>query len=78
METTFETELQGLWQNDIQPFWVLFGCSLNHIFLTLLPSNQFFDQLKIHDYIPINKLSMTCFGDHHNNLLLKYRTLSFW
>jgi hypothetical protein len=71
METTFETKFLGLWQNGIYPFWFSFGYSFNHIFLTLLPSNQFLNQLTIHDYSLINKLSMICFGDHHSKLIAK-------
>jgi hypothetical protein len=52
-------------------FWFLFGCSFNHIFSTLLPSNQFLDQLRMHDYNPINRLSMICFKDHHSTLITK-------
>jgi hypothetical protein len=52
-------------------FGFSFGSSINHIFLTLVPSNQFLDQLKIHDYNPINKLSMICSRDHHNKLIVK-------
>jgi hypothetical protein len=59
METTSETKLQGLWQNGIHPFLLFFfGCSFNHILLILFPSNQLFDQLKIHNGNPINRLSM--------------------
>jgi hypothetical protein len=39
-------------------FLGFFGYFLNHIFLTFLPFDQFFDQLRIHDGSPINKLSM--------------------
>jgi len=48
-----------------------FGCSLNHIFLTFFWSDQFFDQLKIHDYNPIHKLSMICCRYHHGRLMVK-------
>jgi hypothetical protein len=52
-------------------FWFSFGYSLYHIFLTLLPSNQFLDQLKIHDRSPTNKLSLIYSGNHHNRLIVK-------
>jgi hypothetical protein len=71
METTFEIELLGPWQNDIHPFfWISFGCSLNHILKTLVPSDQFLDQLKIRDYNPINRLSVIYYRDHHSRLIV--------
>jgi hypothetical protein len=52
-------------------FWFSFGCSPNHIFLTLVASNQFLNQLRIHDYSPINRLSMICSRDRHSRLIAK-------
>jgi hypothetical protein len=52
-------------------FLFSFGCSLNHIFLTLFPSNQFLDQLKMHDCNLINKLFVICSGHHHSRLIAK-------
>jgi hypothetical protein len=52
-------------------FWFSFGYSLNHIFLTLVPSDQFFDQLRIHDCSPINRLSMIYSKDHHNGFITR-------
>jgi hypothetical protein len=52
-------------------FWFSFGYSFNHVLLTLFPSDQLLDQLKIHNYNPIDRISMIYFGDHHGNLLLK-------
>ncbi len=39
VETPFETKLLGLWQMAYIFFWLSFGCSFHHVFLTLLPSN---------------------------------------
>jgi hypothetical protein len=55
-------------------FLFSFGYSFNHIFLTLVPSNQLFDQLKIHDCSPIIKLSMIYSKDHHSRLIVKETT----
>ncbi len=52
-------------------FWLSFGYSFHHIFLTLLPFDQFFDQLKIHNGNPINRLSMICLWNHHNKFITK-------
>jgi hypothetical protein len=52
-------------------FWLSFGCSLNHIFLTLFPSDQLLDQLKKHNCSPIDRLSMICSKDHHNKFITK-------
>jgi hypothetical protein len=56
-------------------FWLSFGCSFNHVFLTLFPFDQFLDQfldqLRIHNYNPIDILSMIYFGDHHGIFIAK-------
>jgi hypothetical protein len=52
-------------------FWLSFGCSLNHVFLTFFPFDQFLDRLKIHNYNPIDILSMIYFGDHHGRFIAK-------
>jgi hypothetical protein len=41
METTFRTMVE--WHTSYILFLLSFGCSLNHIFLTHVPSNQFFN-----------------------------------
>jgi hypothetical protein len=70
-ETTTKIKLLGLWQNGVHPLLVFFGYSLTCIFLTLLPSDQFFNQLKIHDYNPINRISMICYGNYHSRFIIK-------
>ncbi len=39
VKTPFETKLLGLWQMAYIFFWLSFGCSFHHVFLTFLPSN---------------------------------------
>jgi hypothetical protein len=51
--------------------------SLNHVILTLFPFDQLFDQLRIHDYDPIDKFSMIYFGDHHGRFVFKVLHLIF-
>jgi len=48
-----------------------FSCSFNHVVLTLFPSNQLFNQLKIHNCSLINRFSMIYFGDHHGRFIAK-------
>jgi hypothetical protein len=57
--------------------WHSFGYSLNHVLLTLFPSNQLFDQLRIHNCCPIEKFSMICFRDHHGRFIAKILHLIF-
>ncbi len=52
-------------------FWFSFGCSFDHIFLTLFPFDHLLDQLRKHNCSPIDKLSMICFLNHHNRLIIK-------
>ncbi len=52
-------------------FWLSFSCSLNHVVVTLFPSNQLFDRLRIHNWSLIDKFSMIYFGDHHGRFIAK-------
>jgi hypothetical protein len=58
-------------------FWFPFGCYFNHVFLTLFPYDQFLDQLKIHNYSPIDKLSMIYSENHHGRFIDKILHLIF-
>jgi hypothetical protein len=52
-------------------FWLSFGCSFNHVLLTLFPFDQLLDQLRILNYTPIDRISMICFTYHHGKLITK-------
>jgi hypothetical protein len=54
-----------------------FFCSLNHVFWTLFPFHQFVNQLKIHNYSPIDKFSMIYYGDHYGKHIIKILHLIF-
>jgi hypothetical protein len=59
-------------------FGLFLNYSLNHVLLTLFPSNQLFDQLKIHNCSPIDRFSMICFGDHHGRYIAKILHIIFF
>jgi hypothetical protein len=72
METTLR-----LWQNGIQPFFVIFWLFLQSFFWTFFPCDQFLDQLIIHNCSPIDRLSMIYSGYHHGKLTAKTLHLVF-
>ncbi len=76
VETIYETKLLG--QEEWHTFFlVIFGCSLNHVSLTLFPSDQLFDQSRIRNCSPIDNFSTICFRDHHNIFVARILHLVF-
>jgi len=58
-------------------FWLSFGYSFNHVILTLIPSDQLFNQLRLYNCNLIDKFSMICFRDHHSKFVAKILHLIF-
>jgi hypothetical protein len=73
METTSKTKLKGYGRMA----YIYFGCSLNHIFLTLLPFDQFLDQLKNIMVAQLTNFPWSTLEIIIVDVLLKYCTLSF-
>jgi len=77
METASETKLLGLYYNGISFFGFFFCCSFNHVFLTLFPFDQSFNQLRIYNCSPIDRFSMICSGNHHGRFIANILHLIF-